>query len=90
MEILLVSWVLGRHPHLTLKSSICNTKPTGAARLPSHAVQFLQLLEFTDNIPSTLSAKSLAIKPVHKFPPNCSNFNLIYRLLLEKSQQIAD
>jgi hypothetical protein len=70
MEIMLVKWVLGKHPDLTLKSSICNTEPTGAARFPSHALQFLQLLEFTDNIPSALSAKSLTIKPVHKFPPN--------------------
>jgi len=71
MEIILVKWIFGKHPDLTLKSSICNTEPTGAALFPSHALQFLQLLEFTDNIPSALSAKSLVIKPIHKFTPNC-------------------
>jgi hypothetical protein len=62
-----VKWALRRHTDLTLKSSICNTKPTGAARFPSHALQFLQLLEFSNNIPSAISAKSLVFKPVPIF-----------------------
>jgi hypothetical protein len=67
MGILLAKWALRRHADLTLKSSICNTKPTGATRFPPHALQFLKLLEFVNNIPSAISAKSLVVKPVKDF-----------------------
>ena len=58
-----------QYPHLTLKCGICDTKPTSAARFPSHALQFLELLEFANNIPSAVSAESLAVEPAQEFHP---------------------
>ena len=50
--------------HLVLEGCVSDAEPRGAAGLLSHSLQFLQLLELSDDVSPAVSAKSLAVKPV--------------------------
>lgn len=50
--------------NLILESSTRNTRPICAPRFSPHAFQFLEFLELASDVPSAISTKPLAIKPV--------------------------